>query len=102
MSNEELLNIFGITKEELGCADDNTAIHELFENSHDSNPASFLKVFAEQLELNKLISRSKKWETLDSKIHAFYYDKDGNEIEESEGDGLVGIGECAASAFGYL
>lgn len=46
--------------------------------------------------------KAEKWDALDKKIEAFYFDKDGNELPEDEQYNLDGIGEAAASAFGYM
>lgn len=46
--------------------------------------------------------KAERWDNLGKKIDSFYFDKDGNEIPEDEGDGLISIGEAAAYAFGYM
>jgi hypothetical protein len=60
--------------------------------------------------LNQLQVISDKWDALDEEIGGFYnpvdlpgdeYDEDSEEDDEEEGN-LLGIGEAAATAFGYL
>lgn len=47
-------------------------------------------------------TKAEKWDKLDNKISE-YYKKEYDEAEDEEyGDGLIGIGEAAARAFGYL
>lgn len=53
-------------------------------------------------EVEKLSVKAKKWDALDDKISKFYFNDEGEEIEDSEGGDLCDIGEVAARAFGYL
>ena len=46
-------------------------------------------------EINEWKQKADKWDALEKEIAAFYVDEDGN-------GGLVGIGEAAAMAFGFL
>lgn len=47
--------------------------------------------------------KADKWDKLDEKIAKFYPERPIDDTEEDEYDeGLIGIGEAAASAFGYL
>lgn len=48
--------------------------------------------------------KAEKWDKLEESIRGFYFDKDGNELDfdSEDTDGLCGIGEVAATAFGYL
>jgi len=59
-----------------------------------------VKTFVKAIDtaVNALI-KADKWDILDEKIGAFYVDDVSTEDDES---GLVGIGEIAAVAFGYL
>lgn len=47
-------------------------------------------------------AKAEKWDTLDNEISKFYFDEEGNELEDGEGGDLIDIGEAAAAAFGYL
>ncbi|KAA2223019.1 hypothetical protein [Chryseobacterium sediminis] len=48
-------------------------------------------------------AKADKWDKLDEKIATFYPDGYTDDTEDNEyDDGLIGIGEAAASAFGYL
>lgn len=47
--------------------------------------------------------KADKWDKLDEEISKFYPDGHTDDTEDNEyDDGLIGIGEAAASAFGYL
>jgi hypothetical protein len=47
--------------------------------------------------------KAEKWDKLDAIIAKFYVDEEGDELpEDEEGDGLISIGEAAASAFGWI
>lgn len=47
--------------------------------------------------------KADKWDKLDEKISKFYPDGHTDDTEDNEyDDGLIGIGEAAARAFGYL
>ncbi|MEE6129132.1 hypothetical protein V2E39_17155 [Chryseobacterium arthrosphaerae] len=48
----------------------------------------------------KSLEKARKWDELDSKISKYY--PEDSEKENDVDDGLIGIGEAAASAFGYL
>ena len=41
----KLLEVFGYTKEDLKCADNFTAMHEIFEQDSFSNPITILELF---------------------------------------------------------
>ena len=45
--------------------------------------------------------KADKWDKLDKEITKFYFDEDGNIIEDGD-NGLISIGEAAATAMGYL
>jgi hypothetical protein len=51
-------------------------------------------------EIERLKEKAAKWDALEKKIAKFYEGANG-EAPEIDGD-LGAIGECAASAFGYL
>ena len=53
----------------------------------------------EYLDLKR---KADKWDALNEKIGSFYFDKDGNELDDEEGGDLCDIGEAAAIAFKYL
>lgn len=42
---EKLLAVFGYTPDELNCANAETAISEMFDNDHASNPTTLLELF---------------------------------------------------------
>lgn len=46
-------------------------------------------------------TKAEKWDNLDKKISEFY-PEDENTEDDMEDEGLIGIGEVAARAFGYL
>lgn len=47
--------------------------------------------------------KAEKWDALNEEICKYYFDKDGNELQEGEeGGDLIDIGEAAARAFGYM
>lgn len=48
------------------------------------------------------VNNAKLWKELDDKIAAFYFDDEGEELDDNDGGDLVQIGEVAAIAFGYL
>ena len=49
------------------------------------------------------IQKARNWDKLGKEIESFYINKDGNPIEDDgEDEGLIGIGECAASAYGWI
>lgn len=49
------------------------------------------------------LEKARKWDELDERIAKFYPEGPIDDSEDNEyDDGLVGIGEAAASAFGYL
>lgn len=52
-------------------------------------------------EIKEWQEKAAKWDVLDKKIAACYFDDQGNELEDDE-PGLDHIGELAAIAFGYL
>lgn len=52
-------------------------------------------------------SKAEKWDALDAKISKYYQspedeDYDADFEKEADENGLIGIGEAAAAAFGYL
>ena len=53
--------------------------------------------------LIKQLEKAQKWDELDEKISKYYPDEP-NDDNQNDGfdDGLIGIGEAAALAFGYL
>lgn len=60
------------------------------------------KVEIEQEELEMLKQTAEKWNRLGNEIETFYFDEDGNEQPDNYGNGLIGIGEAAASAYGWI
>lgn len=56
---EKLLGVFGYTSEDLNCANAETAISEMFDNDHDSNPTTLLMMFIENCTTEKF-SKLKK------------------------------------------
>jgi hypothetical protein len=52
-----------------------------------------------QIRMWKL--KAEKWDALDNALSKFYFDEEGNELEEGGGD-LCDIGETAARAFGLM
>lgn len=56
-------------------------------------------------EYNELKAKAKQWDDLEEKISARYghEDENGEWVEnEDDGDGLITIGEIAATAFGLM
>lgn len=53
-------------------------------------------------KFEELTNKANKWDQLGKEIHTFYFDEDGNEQPDDYGDGLIGIGEVAAMAYGWL
>lgn len=53
----------------------------------------------EPTELERFKDKADKWDALDEKIGAFYGD---DVLPEDDEAGLIGIGEIAATAFGYM
>lgn len=69
--------------------------------SHNITLLESFKILADEalIEQNLMTVKCKKWDDLDKKIAEYYPENiDDNEID----DGLIGIGEKAAIAFGYL
>lgn len=60
------------------------------------------KVSIDEKELNILKAKSKRWDDLEKEIINFYFDENGNERQPDYEDGLLGIGEVAANAFGLM
>lgn len=54
---------------------------------------------SDEIEVAKWQDKAYKWDALEKKI-AKFFSEDKN--EEKDDDGLIGIGEIAAAAFGYL
>ena len=52
-------------------------------------------------ELNLLKSIVKKYEKLESEVSSYYYDEEGNELNEPKGD-LCDIGELVSMHFGLM
>lgn len=47
--------------------------------------------------------KAEKWDALEEKISKFYAEPEDEDYDEGmDESGLIGIGEVAASAFGYL
>lgn len=47
--------------------------------------------------------KAEKWDALDEKIAKYYAEPEDEDYDEGmDESGLIGIGEAAASAFGYL
>ena len=57
-----------------------------------------------QEKYQELMEKAEKWDALEEAVRPYYFDDNGNYIEDDEemGDGLIGIGEIAASMLGYL
>ena len=53
-------------------------------------------------EIEEFKKKADKWDALGKEIENFYFDEQGNERPDEFGDGLLGIGEAAAIAFGWL
>lgn len=57
----------------------------------------------EQEQIQQWKEKAEKWDALEKEIATFYVDEEGNEIPyDEEGMGLIGIGEAAAMAFGFI
>ena len=68
-------------------------------NSPDNNLP--ITHWLEEVNDSEVIDKAEKWDKLAEKISTFYFDEEGNELEDVCGD-LCDIGEAAASAFGWL
>lgn len=66
----------------------------------------FNNVYCPEEDIQNIKAKAEKWDNLADRIESYYVREDGSEIEEGDedysDDGLIGIGECAASAFGWL
>jgi len=56
-----------------------------------------------QAQIAEWKKKAEKWDALDAKLQNIYFDEEGNEREDVDGDTDLGtIGEICAMAFGYL
>ena len=56
----------------------------------------------ENNELEQQLLKAKKWDNLAKIIESYYFDEDGNEIQDDENEmSLIEIGEQAVRAFGW-
>ncbi|QES88843.1 hypothetical protein [Rhizosphaericola mali] len=57
----------------------------------------------EAIDIEKIKAKAEQWDALYSRIEKYYFDENGDPLpEDFEGDGLISIGEAAASAFGFF